>query len=277
MNRDALPALKTSALAFVAAALTLALLMIIDSRTLPASGNSIWVKPIRFFLSFAIHAASMILFVRLLARVAPSGPILRLALWLQVGVMWVELFCITLQAARGVESHFNYATSFDTWIFRVMGWGIGVLLISQFLLLAELFRKAYADSGLKFILVAGVLLSLFGSAVGFWMVMPTTEQKLMLAQDLKPSTIGAHLVDAPTTIRLPFMGWDLGAGDWRLAHFVGLHGLQFALLLGWLHSRAGKPGLKLSLALLSVYAALFLTTIAITYRPSLISALWRNI
>lgn len=49
---------------------------------------------------------------------------------------------------------------------------------------------------------------------------------------------GGHTVGAPDGGRgLPITGWSADHGDLRIAHFIGMHGLQVIPLLAWWMSR----------------------------------------
>jgi hypothetical protein len=78
--------------------------------------------------------------------------------------------------------------------------------------------------------------------VGPMMTMPTPEQ--LSAQHGKPGRMphmGAHTVGAPDGgAGMPVTGWSADHGDLRIAHFIGLHGMQVLLLAWWMALRRWK-------------------------------------
>lgn len=85
-----------------------------------------WRKPITFGLSLALAAVTLALIESRL-RLRP------LVSWLLFGALSaafvLEAFLVTLQAWRGVPSHFNTATPFDSLVFSAMGMTVAVIVV----------------------------------------------------------------------------------------------------------------------------------------------------
>lgn len=252
----------------VAAAMLLSLavcaaLTALDPRALD-NGDPVWLKPIRFSLAFAVHLLTMVWLARLGRGVGePLHRAFATGLWLQIVAAVVEWLCIAVQAARGVHSHFNYTTRFDHAVFTVMGWGTAVLLAGM-VACAWGVARSHAHTLLRQLLLGAQALAVLGALAGVLMVMPTTEQRVLLDQGQRLLWIGGTTVGVPSGRSLPFLHWDLGAGDWRAVHFVGLHALQALPLLGWLSLRVGHTGPVARFAMLGACAyALFFVAVII--------------
>lgn len=182
LPRDAV----TIAWALVAAGAVFATAALVDPRTL-ARGEDVWAKPLRFALAFAVQVATL-LWLR--ARLSATGwrrAAFDLVVRAQAWICLAELLLIALQGARGVESHFNYATGFDRALFTLMGVGTAGVLLTC------LVGAAVAASRRPFDLAvaAGLLCCAAGGLVGVWMTFPTPEQAAALQAELRPQVIGA--------------------------------------------------------------------------------------
>ncbi|MFI6600694.1 hypothetical protein ACIBHX_30985 [Nonomuraea sp. NPDC050536] len=202
--------------------------LLVDGRMV--SGQGVWLKPFKFSVSLGLYAAT------LAWMIGQAGRWRRTLWWLGTvtvaGFVTPEIVSITLQATRGVRSHFNFETGFDQTVFMVMGgaaylgwlltFGMGILLVAQ--------RRV--DRVMSWAIPLGLAISLAGMSIGYLMTAPTPDQARGLAAGLRLTTIGAHSVGAPDGgPGMPVTGWETGAGDLRVAHFVGLHALQVIPLI----------------------------------------------
>jgi hypothetical protein len=188
---------------------------VLDDTTLLR--ENIWVKPLKFSISIGLSGAA---FIWVLRRV-PSTRTMRIATFASAAALLLEQALITLQAARGVRSHFNMTAGIDSTIYNMMGNFVGVVWVATLVLGVGLTRRTVSDPVLKLVTTAGTWLVLLGASVGFIMV--AASKHSIGAEDGGPI--------------LPFVGWNRNVGDLRPAHFVGLHGLQALIALAWLARR----------------------------------------
>jgi hypothetical protein len=173
--------------------------------------------------------------------------------------MVVEVALIALQAARGVTSHFNVATTFDTAVFAVMGISILVAWAMSVALTAALFRQAFADPALASAIRAGMLMTVIGSGAGGLMTGPTQTQLEHARATHSLSVAGAHTVGAADGgPGLPGTGWSREHGDLRVPHFLGLHAIQAIPLILWLMGGASPEVRRRAVLVVSFsYTSLF--------------------
>jgi hypothetical protein len=201
----------------------------VDHRVITAAPA--WLKPAKFALSTMIAAWS---FAFCIAS-ATIWPLIRrvLDVVLAVGLL-IEIALIDMQAARGTISHFNVATHFDSAVFAVMGVSILCIWLSMLLLAVVLFRQPFVHSVWGWSLRLGMVLAVIGTGSGGLMAVPNSQQLAQAHATGRLPIAGAHTVGAPDGGRgLPVTGWSVDHGDLRIAHFLGMHGLQVLPLLAW--------------------------------------------
>ncbi len=208
-----------------AGAILLLLLMLVDDTQI--LGLNRWIKPFKFFVSVSIYLLTFCW----LSGDFPKSRFIRIFSGQIVLAMIVENTAIVTQAARGVKSHFNMESLEGGIIFALMGLFILYNTLWVILFTIRYFKAQLGTLPQPYVLGArlGLLLFLLGSALGGYM-----------------SAQRAHTVGAPDGgPGLPLLNWSTGFGDLRIAHFLGLHGLQILMLLGlFLSTRRLTPTMK---------------------------------
>lgn len=211
------PGLYGFAVAMAALAVVLAVAALVDQRTL--MGAVVWVKPLKFAVSFVAYAGALAWMLGQL-----QVPALRRTGWVIVAASVVEMVVIVGQAARGVRSHFNDDTVGDQLLFALMGATIVVLYLATAAIALRFLREPGRDRAAGTAIRLGLLVGLVGLAVGFVM-----------------SGTGSHAVGvADGGPGLPFVGWSTTGGDLRVAHFAGMHALQALPLLAAALAATGR-------------------------------------
>lgn len=226
----------------------------VDERLL--NGIPVWIKPLKFQASLALHFATLVLLARLLpaARLGTRG--FRATVAVSTGAGLFEIAWIMLQAARGRASHFNEETVLEQVMYGLMGVG-AVLLVAAPLLVAVWLWRDHGKALRRDPLRLGAALGLALSAVA-----------TLVVAGYMSSIAGAHWVGDVTTDAggLPLVGWSRQVGDLRVAHFFASHGMQFLPLLGFALRRRGQGGAlavaAATLLWLGFTAAVFLQALA---------------
>ena len=230
--------------------------LVVDRRVI--TGAPAWLKPAKFALSTMIACWS---FAYCIASTTIWPRFVRALDILLAAGLFLEIALIDMQAARGTTSHFNNGTHFDAMVYAVMGLSIACIWLSMLLLTTVLFRQPFAGSAWGWSLRLGMVLAVFGTGSGGLMTMPSSRQLAEAHASGRMPIVGAHTVGAPDGDRgLPVTGWSVEHGDLRIAHFIGMHGLQVLPLLAWWMSRRGLPQSmqrRLVFSLAASYLALF--------------------
>jgi hypothetical protein len=166
----------------------------VDHRTI--NGELAWAKPCKFSLSLAVYGATLIWFSRYLTR---HRRFFQLTCRASLAGTVVELSAIIMQVVRGTSSHFNSSTGFDHCVFAVITLAILPVAFSVLALFVMLWREENLPEVLGLSLKWGVFLTLVGLIPGVLMLLP---------EGLRD------------------------AGDLRVAHFMGIHGLQVLPFVG---------------------------------------------
>ncbi|MFJ8109500.1 hypothetical protein [Streptomyces sp. NPDC096132] len=211
----------------------------------PWWGPVSWRKPVVFGLSFGLLVWTVVWIVRHL----PARWWARVAAGLVVFTSVTEVALITAQRWRGTASHFNQSTGTDSAIWSVIGTLTLPLILGILLLLVFAFFRFDGGAASKIAALVGLTAVLVAGAIG---------QKM--------AAIGERTFDE--TGQVPYELVFGAAGSAKLAHAVGLHGLQFLVLLAVL-CEAGRLGTRAAAAVLGAaalgYAATFGAITATAY------------
>jgi hypothetical protein len=239
--------------------LVTAVLLFVDDRVL--AGEPVWLKPLKFFLSSGLYAATLEFgFRRVEGYTTRLNIVRRIVSW---GLAF-EMLAICGQAARGVKSHFNFATPLDAAVFTAMGVVISVVVIAAYVgVLHMLFGRFRGSRALREAFLSGFAVFTVAAFLGAAMASPTAEQAALLQEGRASPILGSHFVGSVegSARTLPLTGWNAEGGDLRVAHFVGMHVIHLLLAMVWLMARRGVD-LDSRRAVLGVRAAAVLGGVA---------------
>jgi len=187
--------------------------LLIDDRTL--LGVNVWLKPLKFAISIAIYIMTLGYLVELYPFSMRKKNIIRnLTSW----TLLIEFLIIFFQGARGVQSHYNQSSLFDGVLFGVMGLLVAINVLTMVFMAIETFRlKLFTERSVQWAIALGWIVIIAGSWVGGQMI----------------SQLSHNVGVADGGAGLPLVNWSTVAGDLRVAHFFGLHGLQIIPLFAW--------------------------------------------
>ncbi|MBY0178169.1 hypothetical protein H7K10_16085 [Curtobacterium herbarum] len=216
------PALMTVAAVMVLCAVVSAVGLLVDPRTV--LGAPLWAKPLKFSVSILLYAVTWAWLIAHLPRWRRLAH--RLGTVIAVSLV-VEQALILWAAAAGTTSHFNVSSPLHVVVWGVMAVSITVLYLCTFVTSAALFFLRLPTPALTVAVRLGAVIALGGIGVAFLMTGPTPTQ--LTSPD---GIVGAHAVGvADGGPGLPVLGWSTTGGDYRVAHFVGMHALQLIPLV----------------------------------------------
>jgi hypothetical protein len=188
--------------------------MFLDDRTL--TGINVWIKPLKFWISGGIYIFTLGFLITKYPYSRLKKNIFRnIVAW----SLLLETGIIFYQAARGVRSHYNQESMFDGMLFAAMGIIIGInVLIMVWLAFDTARLKLKVSKPIQVAIFIGWIVVIVGSWVGGQMI----------------SQMAHNVGVADGGEGLPILNWSTTGGDLRVAHFVGLHGIQIIPLFAWI-------------------------------------------
>ncbi|WP_444962089.1 hypothetical protein [Nocardiopsis sp. M1B1] len=239
--------------------------LLLDDRVV--HGDPVWLKPAKFAVSIGVYNVTLAWLLSLLTRWRRTG------WWLgtvTAAMLAGELVAIVIQAVRGEASHFNYATPFDSAVYNAMAAMVVAVWVANLAIGVLLLTQRLDDRSTTWALRIGIAIGLVGMGLAYLMTSPTAEQMTTMRDGGVAEVIGAHTVGyADGGPGLPLVGWSTVAGDLRVPHFVGLHGLQVMALLAlaltsWRgrHPRLASDTLRLRVV--AVVGASYTALVALT-------------
>lgn len=180
----------------------------------PWEGPVTWRKPILFGSSGGLTSLS-------LGWAWSKLPWRRGDGWLAASAAWallVEVAIIDMQAWRGVASHFNRATPFDSFLYDAMGLLIlWVTLVSIDLAIRSFRQPMSVPRDMLMAARAGLVLLVISCLLGIW---ASVHGDMRMAAGLEPERYGA-------------------AGVPKFPHGAVIHAMQWLPMLAWAARRAG--------------------------------------
>jgi hypothetical protein len=224
------PPLALTGVVMLAVVLATLIGLVVDPRQV--INEPIWLKPAKFAVSIAIYSFTLLWLMTFITK--RRGLVLAVS-WVVAIAFLVEEAIIGYQAMRGVRSHFNEATPFDSMLFRWMAIAIVLLWVANLVVAVLLLRQRFPTPVFAWGLRFGLLIALLGMAVAFLMPQPTPAQREQMRSGARVDIVGAHSVGVEDGgPGLPIVGWSTVGGDLRVPHFVGIHALQAMPVIAWL-------------------------------------------
>jgi hypothetical protein len=230
-----------------------AVALLADDRLL--NGIPIWVKPLKFQASVGIYLLTLAWFAAALPHSVRTTRFFQALVAAALTASIFEIGYITLQAARGLASHYNVGDAFHGTMYALMGLGALTLAAVSPALAVLLMRhppaawssafrvSAVLGLALTFVLGAGAG-AVLSSGDGHW--------------------IGGSRTDAGG---IPLVGWSRTGGDLRVAHFLGMHALQVVPMIGLIAGRM-LPS-RAAVGLVVAGAVLYCGATAFVFRQAL--------
>ena len=188
------------------------------SDDIPWQGPVSWRKPVTFGLSLG----STLLTLSWILNLTPKWHRLNWTLMgLLGGPMIVEYVLIVMQVRRGVPSHFNMATSFDSTVFGIMGIMIATFGFVCLTITGLTFTRLSTSQSMTWAIRIGILILAVSQFLGFMIINKGNAEAFTAAGEYISS-----ITKTATTYG--------AAGSMKVPHAVTLHAIQVLPILAWL-------------------------------------------
>jgi hypothetical protein len=139
-----------------------------------------------------------------------------------------EVALITMQRWRGVPSHFNNTTLFDSVVFGAMGALVVCIAVAIIVIAATSFAPVRASPSLGWAIRLGLLLLVAGQGIGVSIVANGSNTFGLAGSMTLPHAVTLHAIQV-----LPAVAWLAAFTDWREAIrlcLVAVTGVAYAVL-----------------------------------------------
>lgn len=201
---------------------------LIDDRQL--LGHPIWMKPLKFTISFAVYCATLAWLLSLQTKAR------RLGWWMgtvvAVGIAAEMVLIVGQVVVRGRQLHFNQSTPADEMVHSIMALTIYVVWAAVLVIAIQLLFDKPGDRALRWSIRLALGTTLGGMLLGNLMFRPTAAQEAAIEATGRQDFFGGHTVGGEDGgAGMPITGWSTQGGDLRIGHFLGVHALQLIPLV----------------------------------------------
>lgn len=219
--------------------------LFIDKRTL--MGVNVWLKPLKFSISIAIY---LITAGYLITKYPYSKTKKNIINHITAWSLLLEFLIIVYQGARGVQSHYNFSSAFDSILFMLMGIFVGINVLLMVLFIVDTARlKLRTAKSVQWAIFLGWVVVFFGSWIGGQMI----------------SQMGHNVAVNDGGAGLPLVNWSTTGGDLRIAHFFALHSIQIIPLFALWISKKWNFSERKQTILVTSFGLLFLLWIGLIF------------
>ncbi|GAB4055116.1 hypothetical protein [Catellatospora paridis] len=212
----------------IALALVAAVGVAVDDRAM--LGESVWVKPLKFAIAFTLYSGLLAWLVTKLKKARRFG------WWAGTAfavAATVEVAGIAVQAARGTFSHFNSNVDDPVTVAmtQLFTYGVAGILVAQLAIAATALAQGAFSKPVTRAVRHGLVLATVGMVVPvWWMTTNIRERTVTDANGTAVRMYQGHGIGDLDGHGMFLTNWSVTGGDFRVPHFVGLHGIHVLLL-----------------------------------------------